>query len=143
MLRIDTYTPSFDRRVTVWDVRPGSPDVRLGGARILRVGTRTPLVQSDVDLTPAHGARLRVEIVDGDSPPLGRVRLSALLRQRSLLIVLAPNGDAPAGILRFGGGRAAAPQYDLAALLHDAPGAGVAGRLYEPAEGGAAPLGPI
>ena len=143
MLRIDTDTPSFDRRVTVWDVRPGSPDVRLGGGRILRVGTRTPLVQTGVDLAPAHGARLRIEIVDGDSPPLGDVRLSALLRQRSLLIVLQPNGDAPAGTLRFGGGRAAAPRYDLAALLHDGPGAGVAGRLYDPAEVGEARLGPI
>jgi hypothetical protein len=143
VLRIDSDTPSFDRRVTVWDVRPGSPDVRLGGSRILRVGTRTPLVQPDVDLAAAHGARLRVEIADGDSPPLGGVRLSALLRQRSLLIVLTPNGDAPAGTLRFGGGRAAAPQYDLAALLHDAPGAAVAGRLYDPAEVGEARLGPV
>src|SRR5262249_5948249 len=121
MLRIGTDTPSFGRRVTVGAVRRGTPDVRLGGGRILRVGPRTPLVQPDIDLAPAHGARLRVEIVDGDSPPLGRVRLSALLRQRSLLIVLPPNGDAPAGTLRFGGGSAAAPHHDLPAPPHAPP----------------------
>src|SRR5262249_51862384 len=44
MLRIDTDTPSFDRRGTVWDERPGSPDARLRGGRVPRVGTRPPLV---------------------------------------------------------------------------------------------------
>ncbi|MCW5890234.1 MAG: hypothetical protein KIT14_06745 [bacterium] len=146
-LRIETDTPSFDRRVTVWDVRPGSPDVRLGSGRVLRVGTKTPLVQPDVELDAARGTRLRLEIADGDSPPLANLRLQALFPQPALLLLLAPNGDAPAGVLRFGGGRAAAPEYDLAALLHDLPAAGdaarVAGRLYDPAELGTARLGPV
>lgn len=143
-LRIATDTPSFDRRVTVWDVRPGSPDVRLGGGRLLRIGTRTPLVQSDVEIAAPRGQKLRIEIADGDSPPLANVRTSALVRQPSLLIALAPNGDAAAGTLRFGGGRADLPRYDLAALLGDAPTSGdAARRLYDPAEVGEARLGPV
>lgn len=146
-LRFETDTPSFDRRVTVWDVRPGTPDVRLGSGRVLRVGTKTPLVQPDVDVDAARGGRLRVEIADGDSPPLQNLRVSALLQQPALLILLAPHGDEPAGVLRFGGGRAAAPQYDLATLLRDVPATGdaarVAGRLYDPAEVGTARLGPV
>lgn len=146
-LRIETDTPAYDRRVTVWDVRPGTPDVRLGAGRVLRVGTKTPLVQPDVELDAARGTRLRIEIADGDSPPLQNLRLGALLQQPALLILLAPNGDAPAGTLRFGGGRAATPQYDLASLLPAVPAAGdaarVAGRLYDPAEVGTARLGPV
>lgn len=146
-LRVETDTPAFDRRVTVWDVRPGGPDVRLGAGRVLRVGTTTPLVQADVEIAAASGPRLRIEIADGDSPPLQNLRLQALYAPPSLVVLLAPNGDAPAGVLRFGGGRVAAPDYDLAALLPDLPATGmdarVAGRLYDPAELGTAHLGPV
>jgi hypothetical protein len=148
LLRIESTTPSFDRRVAIWDVRPGRPDVRLGGGRVLRLGTRTTPEQRDVELAPARGQRLRLEIVDGDSPPLADVRLSLLVRRPALLFSMPSAGDRPAGTLRFGGGRAFRPRYDLAALLGDAapPATGdaaqVAGRLYDPAEVAEARLGP-
>lgn len=148
LLRIESTTPSFDRHVTIWGVRPGSPDVRLGGGRLLRLGTRTTPEPGDIELAAARGSRLRVEIVDGDSPSLADVRLSLLVRRPALLFSMPSAGGEPAGTLYFGGGRAFRPRYDLATLLGDAalPARGdaaeIAGRLYDPAEVAEASLGP-
>ena len=69
-------------------------------------------------LVAARGDRLRVAIDDGDSPPLTGLAFAAVIRQPSLIFTL-PSGPAGevAGVLRFGGGRAHPPHYDLAGLL--------------------------
>jgi hypothetical protein len=70
-----------------------------------------------VPLRPAAGDRLRVVIDNGDSPPLEELVFTAVAPRPSLLFSLAPQGgEAPAGMLRFGGGRAFRPEYDLQRL---------------------------
>jgi hypothetical protein len=118
LLRIETATGTFDRRLEVWDAGPGSVDSALGVARVFRVEALSFVGEQEIVLRPARGDRLRVEIDDGDSPPLGGLVFSAVIRQPSLIFSVkagAP-GDA-AAILRFGGGRAQPPRYDLARLL--------------------------
>jgi hypothetical protein len=91
-----------------------------------------------VALRPARGDRLRIEIEDGDSPALERLAFAAVIRQPSLIF----SGDAGRsgevfGTLRFGGGRAHAPRYDLAGLLPAPAATGkratAAALLYDPA----------
>jgi hypothetical protein len=149
-LRIETATGSFNRGVVVWDVRPGSVDVRIGRGRLYRVGTRQPVSYPDVPLRPARGERLRVEIDDGDSPPLEAMAFEAVVRQPVLIFSLPPAATgASAGTLRFGGGRAHRPRYDLTGLVLgsgtalEGDPARAAARLYDPSELGQARLGDI
>jgi hypothetical protein len=94
-----------------------------------------------MSLRPARGERLRVMIDDGDSPPLEEPAFSAVIRQPALLFSLPSAGRAT---LRFGGGRAHLPRYDLAGLLPDRRATGeraeAAAALYDV---GAARLGRI
>jgi hypothetical protein len=150
-LRIETATGSFNRRVDVWDVRPGSTDVRIGRGRLYRVEARQPVAHPDVRLRPARGERLRVAIDDGDSPPLEAMTFDAVVRQPVLIFSMpttAAVGEA-AGTLRFGGGRAHRPRYDLTGLLLGSRAAlagdpaRAAARLYDPSELGRAWLGDV
>ncbi|HEV7731304.1 MAG TPA: hypothetical protein VGR62_04035, partial [Candidatus Binatia bacterium] len=143
LLRIATATPAFDRRVQVWDVLASGADVAVGDGRVRRVTTADTIDALDVPLGPARGGRLRVEIIDGDSPSLGELRLEAVVRQPALIFAL---GDGT-GTLRFGGGRAYRPRYDLTALMITTPVRGadaeVATRLWDPERLATATLGPI
>src|SRR5207245_7656330 len=103
----------------------------LGSGTIYRVEALVPVGDQEVALRPARGDRLRVEIDDGDSPALERPAFAAVIRQPSLIFSAAPGRAGGAfGTLRFGGGRAHAPRYDLAGLL-PAPAAAVSDKRAE------------
>jgi hypothetical protein len=144
VLLVATRTPSFRRRVEVWDEGPGAHGAPLGSALLLSVPGAPAIRSLRVPLAPARGDRLRVVIDDGDSPPLDRMTFTAALGRPALIFALAseepPEGASaadpcagatppaePGATLRFGGGRADSPRYDLAALV---PAAGrlLAGR---------------
>jgi hypothetical protein len=147
LLRIETATRTFDRRVQVLDDGPAAGGA-LGSGTIFRVEALVPVGEQQIALRPARGDRLRVEIDDGDSPALGSLAFAAIIRQPSLIFSAgAGRADAAFGTLRFGGGRAHAPRYDLAGLLPP-PAAAVTGKraeaaalLYDPAAVHAARLG--
>jgi hypothetical protein len=148
LLRIETGTRTFDRRVEVRDDGPAGSGTILGSGTVFRVEALVPVGEQEVVLRSARGDRLRVEIDDGDSPALERLAFAAVIRQPSLIFSTdaAPAGQ-EFGSLRFGGGRAHAPRYDLAGLL-PAPAATVTGKravaaalLYDPAAVHAARLG--
>lgn len=144
-LRLATTTPAFDRRVTVEDVRPDGTTRALGSGRIARAALPADAAAAprlDVGVAPARGDHLRLTIEDGDSPPLEALAVALAYDAPALLFALpAASGDAPSGVLRFGGGRAYVPRYDVAALLRDAAtaSAGVA----EPSRLPQARLGPV
>jgi predicted amidohydrolase YtcJ len=154
LLRLGTPTAAFDRVVEVWDGGQGGSGARLGSARLFRVGAPAPSGAEEMPLSPARGDRLRVEIDDGDSPPLEETSFEALVRQPSIVFSLpavagAGAGTPPLAVLRFGGGRAHPPRYDLAGLLPPAVGV-VAGaraeaeaRLFDEATVRPARLGPL
>jgi hypothetical protein len=103
----------------------------------------------ELPLRAARGDRLRVVIDDGDSPPLTGLALTAVFGQPSLVASLdAAGGADPAAILRFGGGRASVPRYDLSGFRPEA-GREIYGRraeallrLYDPGTVQAGRLGP-
>lgn len=145
-LHIESATPAFDRKVAVYDVAVDGGATPLGSGRIRRAPTAADAAlgeRLDVEIAPARRARLRIEIDDGDSPPLAELRVAALTSAPALLFALpgAAAGEA-AGVLRFGGGRAYAPRYDLANLLRDALAEGGAA-LADPERIPAAHLGPV
>ncbi|HZR84888.1 MAG TPA: hypothetical protein VFD92_27580 [Candidatus Binatia bacterium] len=146
-LRVASATPALDRAVTVWDVAASGEATRIGEARIVRtpaVGDVPAIDHLDVDLARARGERLRVEIADGDSPPLADVSFRASFTQPAIVFALpaAPDGD-PAGVLRFGGDRAWRPRYDVADLFRDALAATGRGDLADATALPRAILGPI
>jgi hypothetical protein len=149
VLRLSSSTAVFDRKVTVHDEGPNRDPAPLGGANLYRVFPATGVEDLDLSLRPARGDRLRIVIDDGDSPPLADLAFTAEFGQPSLVASLSgPGGEVPSAVLRFGGGRAKAPRYDLAGFVPD-PGREVYGkraealiRLYDPAAIREARLGP-
>lgn len=130
-LQVETITGSLSRRVSVWDEQPGRADLRIAQGTVYRLAGRQRLSNLRLRLRPARGDSLRVEIEDGDSPPLEDLRFSAIIRRPVLVFELPADArGAVTGTLRFGGGRALRPRYDLTALRLGA------GRLLEglPAE---------
>ena len=146
-LRLQTGTGSFNRTVEAWDEGPGRDATRLGRAPLFRLQGPVTVEDRELSLQPARGDRLRVEIDDGDSQPLEQPRLAAVVRQPVLVFALPGAGEALAGTLRYGGGRAHAPRYDLAGLMAPPGGAlsreraEAAAQLYDPAQASAARLG--
>ena len=116
-LILHTSTPSLHRQVVVWDDGPGGGLDPLGEAVVFRVEALTAVEDLEIPLRVARGDRLRVVTADLDSPPLRDLRFSARLGHPALLVHLTPVEDGPDGILRFGGGRAFRPRYDLAGLV--------------------------
>lgn len=144
-LRFASGTAAFDRAVTVRDVAADGTATRVGAGRIVRAPApgAEATERTGIALAPAHGDKLRIEIADGDSPPLADLRVRAAFSRPALLVALPPAPEgAPAGVLRFGGRRAHAPRYDLADLFTDARAKG-AGLLAEPGSLPAASLGPV
>jgi hypothetical protein len=108
-IRVETSDANFHRLVRVFDVVQGQAPTLLGQGFVYRVRELAGAEQLFVDVEFARGTRLRVEIVDGDSPPLRGLALEGHVRQPALIFGLA----AGAMTLRFGGGRSVAPRYDL------------------------------
>jgi hypothetical protein len=147
VLRLETTTGSFNRNVEVWDEGAGRTPALLGREKLFRVEAAVPVEARELAVQAAHGDSLRVEIEDGDSGPLDGIALAAVIREPVLIVSLHGTGDSPEGRLRYGGGRAHVPHYDLAGLL-PAPGtplvsarATAAARLYDAAEVRPARLG--
>lgn len=148
LLRVETSTGTFDRKVEVWDAGPGSAEEALGSGRVFRVEALSFAGEDEVALSPARGDRLRVEIDDGDSPALRDLAFAAVIRQPSLVFSLKAGRPGEAvGTLRFGGGRARAPRYDLTRLLPQAGATGkraeAAALLYDDSVVRPARLGPV
>ncbi len=134
LLRLATTSAAFVRDVRVRDLRPGDEDVRLGRGEVFRV---TDVEHLEVALATAVGDRLRVEIVDGDSPMLAELAFTGVVRRPALVLPLA--AGAPSAWLRFGGGRAFWPHYDLGSLDAGGP----AREAYDPSRLETARLGAI
>jgi hypothetical protein len=149
LLRLETSTGSFDRKVEVWDEGPGSLASALGSENLFRVAALVSAGDQELGLRPSRGERLRVEIDDGDSPPLDELAFVAVIRQPALIFELpAAESGQPAGSIRFGGGRAHLPRYDLAGLLPErgrlsGKRAAAAAALFEEDALGVAHLGEI
>jgi len=149
LVRVTTSTPSFRRSLTVWDLGPVARAVQIGAGTVTRVAVREGVEETEVRVNPARGERLRVVIGDQGSPPLADLKLSAVVRQPTLMFFLtAADAERPAGVLRFGGGRVDRPRYDLAALLPpqrllSGQPAEIAARLHDPREFAEARLGSI
>ncbi len=152
-LRVASATGSFQRAIAVFDELPGRADRRIGSGRIFRVNALRGVQELELEVRPASGSVLRVEIDDGDAPPLGALVVSAVTRQPVLVFDLPAFGTTPGedarGLLRFGGGRAHRPRYQLQSLLLSAgetlrgSEAEAAARLYDPSELALAHLGPV
>lgn len=113
-LRIDTARPTFERGVTVWDEGQGRRDGKLGTDTIWRLDAKRAVQGLAVPIAPAVGERLRIEIDDGDSPPLDVEHVYAILTEATVVF------DAPAAgavTMRFGAERIRRPRYDIANLL--------------------------
>lgn len=149
VLLLTTTTGAFNRPVEVWDEGPGASETVLAERVLYRVAALTTVQDVELPLQPARGDRLRVIINDGDSPPLQSIGFRAVVRRPALLFSLtAEPSQEPAGMLRFGGGRAFRPRYDLAGLppidqSAEGEAARIAERLYDPTQLQTARLGEI
>jgi hypothetical protein len=148
-LRLSTSTGTFDRTVRVWDERPGFGDELVGSGELFRAETDPAVESLELPVRGARGEQLRIEIDDGDSPMLGSLGVSAVVRRPVLIFSLPVQAaDTASGIVRFGGGRAWAPRYDLTRLLPALGAAAVGTRtgtvqLYDAAALPEARLGPV
>ncbi len=129
-LVLSSATDLFDRAVRVYDESLAHGERLIGSGRVFRVGGFVPVEELGIPLGGARGERLRIEIEDGDSPALAGVVLRGLVRQPSLVFMAPRGGNEAAAILRFGGGRARRPRYDVSALIPPA-GASVTGKRGE------------
>ena len=97
-------------------------------------GAAATIEDLEVALQPARGEALRVVIDDGSSPPLDGLAFVALLPRPALLFALpVRDGEQGAGVatLRFGGGRAFRPRYDVASLPPSLPAMGESAQIAE------------
>jgi hypothetical protein len=132
-IRVRTSTSSFHRTVRVVDLGPEG-EREIARTLIFRAREIPGAAQIELDIAPARGERLRIEITDGDSPTLRELAFDAIVRQPTILFD-APEGDA---MLRFGGGRARLPRYDLSRFLGT-----ILGEAIFASELGTATLGPV
>jgi hypothetical protein len=115
MLVAETTTPAFNRRIEVWDDGQGAANSVLGDHVVFRVPAVAAVENTELSIAAPHGDRLRVIVFDGDSPELENLAFQAVVRRPALIFNLPkPFPGQSAGVLRFGGGRAFTPRYDLA-----------------------------
>jgi hypothetical protein len=116
-LRLESSTPTFDRKLTVSDLGTSGDTGQLGSASLFRFQPGSGVEELELPLRAARGDRLRVVIEDGGSPPLAGIALTAVFGQPSLVAYLErPESSGAAATLCFGGRRARVPRYDLAGL---------------------------
>ncbi|MFN2428180.1 MAG: hypothetical protein ABR587_17230, partial [Candidatus Binatia bacterium] len=109
-IRFDAAVSIFARAVVVRDVLSTGRRIVVGHGAIRRLDATDEKPQLEIDVHPARGGELEIEIDDGDSPPLEGLRAAAVVRELALVFSL-PSGS-PDATLLFGGGRTRAPRYD-------------------------------
>lgn len=115
-LGLATSTAVFTRSVRVFDVSATGNERLLAQGKLFKIADKDRVERLELELPEARGEWLRVEIEDGDSGPLEGLSVELILDQPTLLFALS-EAQAKAPLwLYFGGGRAKAPRYDLAAL---------------------------
>jgi len=123
-LRFGAATPRFERPVTVIGANRRGRFVPLATARAFRFpGSSSP----PIDVRARH-RYLRVELENGDDPPLRAIEVSAWSRPRALLV---EGGRPRPYTVHYGNPVAEAPSYDFARLPASAIAAtrAVPGRL--------------
>lgn len=113
-LRFAASTARFQRNVRVYDGPGPASGARLAEGLLLRTGAPGDDVL-DLPVSASRGRNLRVEIENEDSPPLAELKVFALVV--SPMVVFAAPANADAVTLRFGGGRARRPRYDVTGLV--------------------------
>lgn len=108
-LRIAAETERYDRPVTVLGANARQGFVPLATARIVRF----PGSGSSPIPVGAHHRYIRIEVENGDDPPLRGIEVSAWSRSRALLL---EGGHPPPYTVYYGSPRANAPSYDFARL---------------------------
>ena len=123
-LRIAAGTARYERSVTIFGSNSQQGFVPLTAARIARF----PSSGSAPIPIGAHHRYIRVEIDNGDDPPLHEIKVSMWSRSRVLLL---EGGHPPPYTAYYGSPRAIAPSYDFARLPTSAIGVerAVPGRL--------------
>jgi hypothetical protein len=112
-IRVSTTEANFHRVVRVMDLAQGRAPREIGRGSVFRIREVEGAEQLEIDVAPAQGERLEIEVIDGDSPALRELAIEAVVRQPVLVFGAPYEGSAT---LRFGGGRALAPRYDLGFL---------------------------
>ncbi len=151
LLRLETSTGAFDRRIEVFDDRAGRDPRRVASGRVFRLAGTPDGERVEIPMSGggARGAVLRVSLQDHDSPPLDDLRFTAVVRQPVIVFELPEQDGMARATLRFGGGRAFRPRYDLSTLSIEPGGArsgaeaAIALRLHDAARIPLARLGPV
>ncbi len=113
-LRFATSTARFQRHVSVFDGPGPENGTRLAAGLLLRTGAVGEEVL-DIEVAASRGRSIRLEIDNQDSPPLADLAVSA--RVAAPTIVFAVPSNTEGLTLRFGGGRARRPRYDVTGLV--------------------------
>ncbi len=111
---VQTSTPLSDRHVEVFAIASegdaaGTQQTRILGARIFRMPALGDVESLSLPIGRQTAEHLRIEIDDEDSPPLKNLKLTAVIANPILVFARIDHGT-----VRFGGGRAFAPHYDVA-----------------------------
>lgn len=114
-LQIAAETKRYERPVAILGSDTGQRFVPLTAARIFRF----PGSDSAPISIGAHHRYVRIEIDNGDDPPLRGIEVSAWSRSRALLL---EGGHPPPYTAYYGSPRANAPRYDFARLPTSALG---------------------
>ncbi len=108
-LRIDADTARYERPVTILGSNDGMQFTPLAAARIFRFAGSS---SAPIPIR-AHDRYIRIEIGNGDDPPLHGIEVSAWSRSRALLL----EGGHPAPFtIYYGSTSASPPDYDFARL---------------------------
>jgi hypothetical protein len=108
-LRVGAATPRYERPVTVLGSNRRGRLVPLATARVFRFpGSTSPPID-----VRAHHRYVRVEIENGDDPPLRAIEVSAWSRSRALLV---EGGRPRPYTVHYGNPVVGAPSYDFARL---------------------------
>ncbi len=108
-LQIAAETARYERPVAIFGSNSGQRFVPLTAARILRFPGSGPAPIS----IGAHHRYIRIEVDNGDDPPLRGINVSAWSRSRALLL---EGGHPPPYTAYYGSSHASAPSYDFARL---------------------------
>jgi len=115
-LRIAADSERYERPVTILGSNDGTRFAPLAAARIFRfAGSSSAPIPIG-----AHDRYIRIEVDNGDDPPLRGIEVSAWSRSRALLL---EGGHRSPFTVYYGGASARAPDYDFARLPTSAVGA--------------------